>query len=169
MRIAALASALVIGASSLVFATPALAADPVPSNASCSAGPGGKNYACMEVDTRRAPAGATVTFTGKLTPAAMKNLRSWTKGDNIVCLTRYKPKAEADGSWPWTVLEGACTTVRKNGGFTIQAEFGRTGQFFYGLEMGPCRASQAECGGGDPGLVGLGSDKDPSVVAVRTT
>lgn len=67
------------------------------------------------------------------------------------------------------MLEGACTTVRKNGGFTIQAEFGRTGQFFYGLEMGPCRASQAECGGGDPGLVGLGSDKDPSVVAVRTT
>jgi hypothetical protein len=86
-----------------------------------------------------------------------------------VCLTRYKPKPEADGSWPWTVMEGACTTVRKNGGFTIKAEFSRTGQYIYGLEMGPCRASKEECEGGDSGLIGLGSDTDRRVVAVRTT
>jgi hypothetical protein len=168
MKIAAVMSSVVIAASSLVFAAPALAADPIPSNKSCTAGPTGKIYACMEVDTRRAPAGKTVTFTGQLTPTAMKNLRSWTKGDNIVCLTRYKPKPEADGSWPWTVLEAACTTVRKNGGFTIEAEFGRKGQFYYGLEMGQCRASADECSAGDSGLIGLGNDKDRSVVAVRT-
>jgi plastocyanin len=148
-----------------VVAGPALAA-PSAANKACSQDVNGAVYACLETKDRTVPSGDTVTFTGTLSKAAMKNLKSWTKGDNIVCLDRFKTHPEADGSWPWTMLEGVCTTVRKDGTYTIKAEFGRKGTFYYGLEMGPCRAGAAECGDGDPGLVGVGGMK---VVAVKTT
>lgn len=153
-----------------MFVAPAAQAldPPKPAKSVCSEGPTGNSYACMKVDSRRVPSGDTVTFTGTLSAAAQKNLRSWTRGDNIVCLTRYKPQPEADGSWPWQVMEAACTTVRMNGGFTIEAEFGRKGTFFYGLEMGPCRSNAAECGDGDPGLVGVYGIGDKAL-QLRTT
>jgi hypothetical protein len=123
----------------------------------------------MEVDSRKVPSGDPVTFTGKLSPSAFKNLKTWTKGDNIVCLTRYKPRPEADGTWPWTTMEGACTTVRNNGSFTINAELGRKGLFYYGVEMGPCRGSADLCENGDRGLLGVNDGDDDRVVALRTT
>ena len=160
---------LVLAGIPMLFAPAAQALElPKPAKSVCSEGTEGKAYACMKVDSRRVPSGDTVTFTGTLSAAAQKNLRSWTRGDNIVCLTRYKPQPEADGSWPWQVMEAACTTVRMNGGFTIEAEFGRKGTFFYGLEMGPCRSNAAECGDGDPGLVGVYGIGDKAL-QLRTT
>lgn len=167
MKIPALISVFALAASSVALAAPASAA-PVPSKEACSTD-GKATYACMEVDSRKVPSGDTVTFTGQLSPNAMRQLKPWTKGDNIVCLTRYKPQPEADGSWPWTTLEGACTTVRKNGAFTIEAELGRKGLFYYGLEMGPCRGDADLCGNADPGLLGVGGDAKDRVVALRTT
>lgn len=165
IRVLTLSLTLAFAASALV-AVPAQAATPKPSSRACSVDFEGANYACMEVADRTVPSGDTVTFTGQLSPSAMANLKAWTKGDNIVCLDRFKTKPEADGSWPWETLEGVCTTVRKNGGFTLEAEFGRKGTYYYGLEFGPCRASASLCGDGDPGLLGVGG---PRVVAVRTT
>ena len=144
-----------IALASTAFASSA-AAKPV--DQVCGKDGAGKTYACIATTDHTVPSGDTVTFTGKLSPAAMKNLKAWTKGDNIICLDRYKTKPEADGSWPWTMLEGACTTVRKDGTFTISAEFGRKGTYFYGVENGPCRADANMCGDGDPGLVGLEGD-----------
>lgn len=164
-RIFALSAAVAVAATSLV-ATPALAATPKPSARACSLDGMGSVYACMEVADRTVPSGDTVTFTGHLSPRAMTNLKAWTKGDNIVCLDRFRTKPESDGSWPWETLEGACTTVRKDGRFTIEAEFGRKGTYYYGLEFGPCRADAALCGDGDPGLLLVGQKR---VVAVRTT
>lgn len=135
----------------------------------CSHDPNGNEYACIATADHKVPSGDTVTFTGTLSPAAMRNLNAWTKGDNIICLDRYKTKAEADGSWPWTMLEGACTTVRKNGTFTIKAEFGRKGTYFYGVENGPCRADAGMCGDGDPGLVGLEGKGTLTGLQVKTT
>jgi hypothetical protein len=158
------ALAIALAATTLA-AGPALAA-PTPANKACSQDVNGKVYACLEAKDRAVPSGDTAAFTGTLSAVAMKNLKSWTKGDNIICLDRFKTTPEADGSWPWQTLEGVCTTVRKDGTFTINAEFGRKGAFYYGVEFGPCRASAAECGGGDPGLVGVGG---PTVVKVKTT
>ncbi len=153
----------IIGLASVALVVPfmvpstAQAADlPKPSQSVCSLD-GNKEYACMEVNAKKVPTGDPATFTGSLTAKARKSLASWTNGDNIVCLTRYNTKPEADGSWPWQVLDGACTSVRKDGGFTINAEFGRKGTYYYGLEMGPCRSTDKdECGNSDGGLIGVG-------------
>jgi hypothetical protein len=142
----------------------AYAQTPKPAKSACSNG--ADKYACLEVDRRKAPVGETVTFTGTLSKKAMTNLKSWTGGTNVVCLDRYPTKPLADGGWPRTPMEGACTSVRTSGDFTIEAEFGRVGKFNYGVSMGPCRASADECGNADPGLVGVGGD---TVVRVRTT
>ena len=168
MRKASVMSVIAILVLPVAFAASAAAA-PVPSKEACSTTTEKATYACMEVDSRKVPSGDTVTFTGQLSAEAMRQLKVWTKGDNIVCLNRYKPQPEADGSWPWTTLEGACTTVRKNGGFTIEAELGRKGLFYYGLEMGPCRGNAGLCGNADPGLLGVGGDKKDRVIALRTT
>lgn len=144
--------------------TAAQAADVQPAKSACSNG--AEKYACLTVATASAPVGATVTFTGKLSSKAMKDLKSWTAGANDVCLDRYATKPGADGSWGGTQLEGACAKVSSKGTFTINAEFGRVGAFDYGVSMGPCRATAAECGNGDPGLVGVAG---PTVVRHRTT
>ncbi len=141
---------------------------PKPSQSVCSLETANKKYACMEVNAKKVPTGDTATFTGSVSPKARKSLASWTNGDNIVCLTRYKTKAEADGSWPWQGLDAACTTVRKDGGFTINAEFGRKGTYYYGLEMGPCRSTDKdECGNSDPSLIDL-YGKGDKVVRLKT-
>jgi hypothetical protein len=166
----------IIGIASLALAvqfvipvTAQAAEKPKPSNSVCSQD-GTKDYACMEVNSMKVPSGDPVTFTGKIVSAkALKELASWTAGDNIVCLSRYKTTPEADGSWPWQSLEAACTTVRKNGGFTIVAEFGRKGTYYYGLEMGPCRSkNEGECGNADSMLVGL-YGKGDKVIALKTS
>ena len=157
-------------AAPLVIPTAAQAADkPVPSKSVCSQD-GTKDYACMAVNSMKIPSGDTATFTGKIVSSkALKELASWTAGDNIVCLTRYKTTPEADGSWPWQSLDAACTTVRKNGGFTINAEFGRKGTYFYGLEFGPCLSKNAgECGNADSMLVGL-YGKGDKVIQLKTS
>jgi hypothetical protein len=170
MRSSSFAASLVVGLALVGLALVGLgapsanAAPPTPAKAACSNG--AEKYACIEVDRRTAPVGETVTFTGTLSAKAMKNLKSWTRGTNVICLDRYAPAPQADGGWPGTALEGACATVRKAGGFTIEAEFGRIGTFFYGVSMGPCRSSAAECGNGDPGLVGVGGR---NAVSLRTT
>lgn len=145
-----------------VGALPAMA-DVAPAKQACSNG--AEKYACLSVNKAKAPVGATVTFRGTLSPAAMKNLASWTDGTNVVCLDRYATTPAADG-WSGTPIEGACAAARANGTFTIKAEFGRIGAHYYGVSMGPCLASQAECGNGDPGLVGVGG---PTAVRVTTT
>ena len=86
--------------------------------------------------------------------------------------------APALAALPWTAfcapaIDGAlpelpAVTVRADGGFTIDAELGRKGRFFYGLEMGPCRADEALCGGGDPQLIGL-YNKGGKALVLRTT
>ncbi len=167
-RIVALSFALAMGATVMVGTPAQAAADPVPSKRACSEDVEGGRYACMQVADRTVPSGETVRFTGVLSARAVQNLNQWTRGDNVVCLTRFKTTPEAGGSWPWTTMEAACTTVRRNGGFTINAEFGRKGTFYYGLEMGPCRGSADLCGNGDPGLLGVLGRGD-RVVAVRTT
>ena len=150
----------------LPFALPSVAQAsdlPNPTTSVCS-GDTQTNYACMDVDERKVPSGETATFTGSLSAQAQKYLKSWTRGDNIVCLTRYKTTPEADGSWPWQTLDAACTTVRKNGEFTIEAEFGRKGAFYYGLEFGPCRSkTPGECGGGDAMLIGVFNKGDKAL------
>ena len=157
-------SATLTTAVAMAFAPLALAASPKPSDRACSNG--SEKYACLTVSTRSASVSETVSFAGTLSSAAMRNLKSWTKGTNTVCLDRYAAKAAADGSWGGTQLSGACTTVRGNGGFTINAQLGRVGTYDYGVSMGPCRASKAECGNGDPGLVGVAG---PTVVQLTTT
>lgn len=141
---------------------------PKPSKSVCAQDTANKNYACMQVNAKKVPSGDTATFTGNLSTKAKKSLKSWTKGDNIVCLTRYPTKPEADG-WPSQTLDAACTTVRKNGEFTINAELGRKGKYYYGLEMGPCRSTAAECGNSDPGLIGVGSNKANKALRLKTT
>lgn len=146
-----------------IGALPAMAAV-TPAKQACSNG--AEKYACLSVNRAKAPVGATVVFRGTLSAAAMKNLASWTDGTNVVCLDRYAPAPAADGSWPGTAIEGACAAVRASGAFVIKAEFGRVGAHFYGVSMGPCLASEAECGNGDPGLIGVGG---PTAVRVTTT
>lgn len=165
--------ALIIAAAAacaLTIGLPAAhAADkPVPSSEVCADAASAVPYACMSTAKRKVPSGDPVIFAGTLSPKARTSLAKWTKGDNIVCLTRYPAKPLADGGWPGTVLEAACTTVRKDGGFTIDAELGRKGRFYYGLEMGPCRADAALCGNGDPQLIGL-FNKGNKALVLRTT
>jgi hypothetical protein len=164
--VAAVAAGVIV--LSVAVAPGASAAAPKPAKHVCSVS-GDAKYACMGVADMTVPSGDTATFTGDLSATALKNLHDWTAGDDIVCLTRYKTTPEADGSWPWKTLEGACTTVRKDGGFTINAEFGRKGTYFYGLEMGPCRGSAGLCGNGDGGLIGVGSNRKDKVLSLTTT
>ena len=161
---------LSLATAALALPVPAIAAPsaPVPSSKACAQTADQTDYACLQVEARKVPSGDTATFTGTLSASAMSNLKAWTKGDNIICLTRYPTSAQPDGSWVGTPLEGVCTTVRKDGSFTIAAEFGRKGRYFYGLDMGPCRASADLCGNGDGQLVGL-YGKDDKVVALHTT
>jgi hypothetical protein len=166
MRIAILAAAAAL-VFPVVVAAPVQAAER-PAKAVCSIAANAKTYACLEVNARRVPAGKTATFTGTLSAPAFTALKRWTKGENVVCLTRYKRSPEADGSWPRTVLDGVCTEVRRDGSFTIEAEFGQKGTFVYGLEMGPCLASANLCGNGDPGLIGV-VNKGKKVLTLRTT
>lgn len=145
---------------------PAFAAPEVtPRKSACTKDPA--NYACLTTEARREVAGQPVTFTGTLSAKALKNLASWTTGENTVCLIRFDPQPQSNGSWPSQTLDQACTTVNKNGTFGLTVELGKQGLHFYGVEMGPCRASQDECGNGDPGLLGV-SNKKNRVVAVRT-
>ena len=159
-----------VAATSFALGMPmAHAADtPVPSSDVCSEVASGVTYACMSTAKRKVPSGDPVIFAGTLSPKARKALAKWTKGDNIVCLTRYPTKPDPNGGWAGTALEAACTTVRKDGGFTIDAEFGRKGRFFYGVDMGPCRADEALCGNGDPQLIGL-YNKGNKALVLRTT
>ena len=126
-------------------------------------------YACMSVSDTQVSAGDTVTFVGHLSSKAYQNLGEWTKGDNTVCLSRYAAKPRADGGWPSTVLDGACAAVRKNRGFSITVQLNKKGTFAYGLEMGPCQGSAGLCGNGDPGLVGVGSNKGNKYLVVTTS
>lgn len=153
----------------LVTPSVAQAFDPPKPSTSVCTGDAGTEYACMKINAAKVPSGETATFTGSLGAQALKYLKSWTRGDNIVCLTRYKTTPEADGSWPWETLDAACTTVRKNGEFTINAEFGRKGTFYYGLEFGPCRSKKAgECGSGDPYLIGVYNEGDKALKLTTT-
>ena len=158
-----------IAASALAVGMPtAQAADrPVPSSSVCSKTATADPYACMSTAKRSVPSGDPVIFTGTLSSEARTSLAKWTRGDNIVCLTRYRTQPDPDG-WASTTLEGACTTVRKDGGFTIDAELGRKGRFFYGLEMGPCRADEDLCGNGDALLIGLYNKGDKAII-LRTS
>jgi len=112
------------------------------------------------------PAGQPATFTGTLSSKAMSNLAEWTTGGNTVCLDRYPAKANNNSSMPRTPLTKACSPVKKNGTFTINADLSVKGTYYYGLSMGPCTGSTALCGNGDPGLVGV---EGPKVVQLQTT
>lgn len=131
----------------------------------CTAEP--RDYACLKASDRREVAGEPVTFTGSLSKQAQRNLASWTRGENTICLTRYEPSPLKDGSWPWDTLDQVCTELNTDGTFGIVAYLGKQGLHYYGIEMGPCRAGEAECEGGDPGLLGV-SNRNNRVVAVRT-
>lgn len=126
-------------------------------------------YACMGVSDTAVSAGDTVTFAGHLSAKALSNLSDWTKGGNTVCLTRYPAKPAADGGWGSTVLDGACSVVRRDRGFSITVQLNRKGTFPYGLEMGPCQGSAGLCGNGDPQLVGIGSNKGNKYLVVTTS
>ena len=139
----------------------------VPSQRVCSSG-SKPSYACLKVSDAKVSAGETVTLAGHLFSKARKNLAQWTKDENTVCLTRYEAKPLPDGGWPSTTLDGACSVVRKDGGFSITVGLNRKGTFYYGVEMGPCQGSAGLCGNGDPGLVGVGANKGNKVLAVTT-
>jgi hypothetical protein len=147
-----------------VALAPSASADVKPAGKVCAK----DDYACMQVSPRQAGVNETVIFTGKLSPRAQRNVRSWTAGEMNVCLTRYRTKPNRDGSWPSTTLDQACTTVNRDGSFTLNAQLGERGTFFYGLEAGTCRASRAECGNADPGLIGVGSNKRDRALALTT-
>lgn len=153
-----IASAAFITATAL--AAPAQAVKLVPSDTACSyiykkGKPTTKTYACLTVAKSPVAAGQPATFTGTLSSKAMAALADWTTGANTVCLDRYPAKANNDGSIPRTPLTKACSPVKKNGAFTINADLSIKGTYYYGLSMGPCTASAATCGNADPGLVGV--------------
>lgn len=164
----AASSALFLAMTGTVIAAGSATADTnvKPRISACTADP--NNYACLRASARREVAGEAITFTGTLSRQAQRNLTSWTRGENTICLTRYDSKPRRNGSWPWQTLDAACTTLNPNGTFGMTVFLGVQGQHFYGVEMGPCRASADECGNGDPGLIGVGSNKKNRVVAVRT-
>ena len=141
-------------------------ADVKPRKSACTADP--SDYACLKTSDRREVAGEPVTFTGSLSKEARRQLSNWTKGENTICLTRYNKKPLKDGSWPWETLDNVCTTLNTDGTFGMVAYLGKQGLHYYGVEMGPCRADKDLCGGGDPGLIGVGNTKKDRVVAVRT-
>ena len=167
-RLLASASALLIAATGLVATAGGASAneDVKPRKSACTADP--SNYACLKVSDRREVSGEAVTFTGTLSKQAQKNLASWTRGENTICLTRYERAPMKDGSWPWQTLDQACTTMNPNGTFGMTVFLGVQGLHYYGVEMGPCRADEDECGNSDPGLIGVGGNKKDRVVAVRT-
>ena len=160
-------SALAVALSGLVLGAAAVAADEdiKRKKKACTAEP--RDYACLKASDRREVAGEPITFTGSLSRQAQRNLASWTAGENTICLTRYEPNPLKDGSWPWETLDQVCTELNTDGTFGIVAYLGKQGLHYYGVEMGPCRAGQAECEGGDPGLLGV-SNRNNRVVAVRT-
>lgn len=165
---AAAASALLISVAGITVTAGAAQADDdvKPRKSACTADP--NNYACLRVSDRREVSGEAVTFRGSLSKQAQRNLASWTRGENTICLTRYEPSPLKDGSWPWQTLDQACTTLNPNGTFGMTVFLGVQGLHFYGVEMGPCRADEDECGNADPGLIGVGNTKKDRVVAVRT-
>jgi hypothetical protein len=167
-RILATTSALLIAISGVALGTGVASADEdvKPRKSACTADP--NNYACLKVSDRREVSGEAVTFTGSLSKQAQKNLTSWTRGENTICLTRYAPAPMKNGSWPWQTLDQACTTLNPNGTFGMTVFLGVQGLHFYGVEMGPCQADEDECGNADPGLIGVGGNKNNRVVAVRT-
>lgn len=162
MRLPLIAAAMGLLAVALA---PAANADVRPAKKVCDS----DDYACMQVSTRQASANETVSFTGTLSPRAQRTVGSWTDGEMDVCLTRYRTKPNRNGSWPWQTLDQACTTVNRNGTFTLNAQLGVRGTFFYGLEAGECRASRAECGNSDPGLIGVGSNKGDRALSLTTS
>lgn len=163
----AAASALLVATTGTVVSAGAASAndDFKPRKSACTADP--SDYACLRVSDRREVSGEAVTFTGTLSRPAQRNLASWTRGENTICLTRYAPAPGKNG-WPGQTLDQACTTMNPNGTFGMTVFLGVQGLHFYGVEMGPCRADEAECGGGDPGLLSPGGTKKNRVVAVRT-
>lgn len=165
-RIAAIVVTAVI-AGAAIAPTALAAGTPTPSDHVCDKG-STPSYACMSVSDTKVSAGDTVTFTGHLSAKARTSLAAWTKGDNTVCLSRYPARPAADGSWGSTVLSGACSAVRRDGGFSITVQLNRKGTFAYGLEMGPCQGSADLCGNGDPQLVGVGSNKGDRYLVVTT-
>ena len=163
-----MATTLVIAGAAL--AAPAQAVKLVPSDTACSyiyknGEPTTKTYACLSVAESPVPAGQPATFTGTLSSKAMSNLAEWTTGGNTVCLDRYPAKANNDSSMPRTPLTQACSPVKKNGTFTINANLSVKGTYYYGVSMGPCTGYVALCGSGDPGLVGV---EGPKVVQLQT-
>jgi hypothetical protein len=166
MRRLILAS-IILGLAIPALAVPAASADTTfkPRKSACTKEPA--EYACLKASSRREVAGDPVTFTGTLSTEAMKQLANWTKGENSVCLIRFEPKPESNGSWGSQTLDQACTTVNKDGTFGMTVELGKQGLHYYGVEMGPCRATEDVCGNADPGLLGVSNKKD-RVVAVRT-
>lgn len=165
MRSLTLGSIAVALAVTVLGAPAALAETTVkPSTSACNANPA--DYACLKVSTARQVAGAPVSFTGSLRPEAMRPLKSWTRGENTVCLIRFEPKPARNGWWSQT-LDHACTKVNGDGTFSMTVALGKLGLHYYGVEMGPCRASEDECGNADPGLLGVANKQD-RVVAVRT-
>ena len=163
----AAASALLVASSGMLASAGTASADEdyKPRKSACTADP--SDYACLRVSDRREVSGEAVTFTGTLSKQAQKNLSSWTRGENTICLTRYAPAPGKDG-WPGQTLDQACTTLNPNRTFGMTVFLGVQGLHFYGVQMGPCRADEAECGGGDPGLLSPGGTKKNRVVAVRT-
>ncbi|PHX61070.1 MAG: hypothetical protein CK552_02525 [Actinobacteria bacterium] len=153
------------------FAAPAQAVKLVPADTACSyiyknGEPTTKTYVCLSVAKSPVPAGQTATFTGTLSPKAIRALADWTTGGNTVCLDRYPAKADNDSSMPHTPLTKVCSAVNKKSTFTINAELSVKGTYYYGLSMGPCTASAATCGNADPELVGV---QGPEVVQLKTT
>ena len=161
MRLPVITAAVAVLAMTLA---PSAGADVRPAKKVCAKG----DYACMQVSTRQAAVDETVTFTGTLSPRAQRNVASWTDGEMDVCLTRYRSTPNRDGSWPAKTLDQACTTVKRDGSFTLVAQLGERGTYFYGLVAGECRASRAECGNADPGLIGVGSNKRDRALALTT-
>jgi hypothetical protein len=161
MRIWTLAAVatLVAGLASV----PAHAAEIKPSKRACAPG----DYSCMQVSTRTALANQAVTFTGSLSPRALRNLRNWTAGEMDVCLDRYRTKPARDG-WPSQSLPQACTTVKRDGTFTLVAELSQPGTFYYGLSAGECRADDGLCGAGDPLFLGPVGNKGNRAVTLTT-
>lgn len=160
-------SALALAATGTVMGASAALADEdlKRKKKACTAEP--RNYACLKASDRREVSGEPVTFTGSLSKRAQRNLASWTDGENTICLTRYEPKPNKNGSWPSETLDKVCTTLNTDGTFGMVANLGVQGLHYYGVEMGPCRADEDECGNADPGLLGVANRGD-RVVAVRT-
>ena len=144
-------------------ATTAHASDIKPAKRACAP----NDYACLAVSTRVASPDQVVTFTGSLSPRALRNVRNWTAGEMDVCLERYRTKPGRTG-WPAEQLPQACTTVKRDGTFTLNAQLGKSGTYYYGLTAGECRGDEDLCGAGDPQLVGVVGNKGDRTVTLTT-